>query len=173
MNAGRQRHPPNPVIEFTRISPVHHVRLELPFEPGGPISGHRSIVDSNGDLPATSALDPYPPKWWGQAKNSRALYLYPFSELLRFTPLLFLSAIPWILVAVTLFDAVRHTGTEWDQTDQDQLLWTIVILSGGFIPLVGPVAYLLVARPRLRAVSSRRSLSGMPAESSSVGTEQR
>ncbi|MDH4279685.1 MAG: hypothetical protein OEZ14_04180 [Acidimicrobiia bacterium] len=98
------------------------------------------------------------------------MYIYPFSELARVTPLLFIAVVPWILVAVTLFDAVRHTGSEWDQSDQDQLLWTIVILSGGFIPVIGPLAYLLVARPRLRAVTRRTSVSGMPDGSSSVGT---
>lgn len=114
----------------------------------------------------------YPLQWWGQPENLN-LYLYPFSELLRFAPLAFIAVIPWILVAVTLFDAVRHTAGEWDRSDQDQLLWTIVILSGGFIPVVGPVAYLLVARPRLRAVTRRTSMGHRPGEPSSVGPEHR
>jgi len=101
------------------------------------------------------------------------VYIYPFSELVRVTPLAFVAVIPWILVAITLFDAVRHTGSEWHQTDQDQLLWTIVILSGGFIPVIGPLAYLVVARPRLRAVTHRTSVSGMPDGSSNVGTGTR
>lgn len=160
------------MIEFTRFSSIRHVDREVPFELGGPISGHRSIVESSGDLPATSAHNLYPPQWWGQPEDL-TLYLYPFSELLRFTPLLFITAIPWILVAITLFDSVRHTGTEWDQTDQDQLLWTIVIPSGGLIPVVGPLAYLLVARPRLRAVTRRKSIGGSPAESSNIGSDVR
>ncbi len=114
----------------------------------------------------------YPPKWWGQPKKP-TLYIYPFSELVQVTPVLFIAVIPWLLVAITLFDAVRHTGSEWDQTDQDQLLWTIVILSGGFIPVIGPLAYLLVARPRLRAVTRRRSMNARSNEHPTVGTDIR
>ncbi len=101
------------------------------------------------------------------------MYYFPFSEMLRMSPLLFVAAIPWILVAITLFDSVRYTGTDWDQTDQDQLLWTIIILSGGFIPLVGPLAYLLVARPRLRTVTRRISTADTPRDPSSFGADHR
>lgn len=139
---------------------------------GGSNSGRRGIVESNGSLPAASAHILYPPKRWGQQRKP-TLYFYPFSELLRITPMLFVAVIPWVLVAITLFDAVRHTSSEWDQTDQDQLLWTIVILSGGFIPIVGPLAYLLVARPRLRAVTRRRSMTAGANESPGVGTDIR
>lgn len=74
----------------------------------------------------------------------------PFEGLFVSSVALF-TLIPWILVAITLADALRRPTWQWDAADVDQMVRTLVILSGGLIPFIGPVVYLTVARPKLRA----------------------
>ncbi len=102
--------------------------------------------------------------------QSKRQTLYFPGELFGLVPLaLALTLVPWALVAITLLDAVRRPAIHWEQSRQDQLLWTIVILSGGLIPLIGPVAYLLVARPRLNAVAHTFGVGG---PTSTFGADQ-
>ena len=89
-----------PVIEFTGWPSVQPIPRGVAFISGGPIFGSRSIVESCGVPPSASAHNLYPPRWWGQPENPK-VYIYPFSELVRVTPLAFVAVIPWILVAIT------------------------------------------------------------------------
>ena len=44
-------------------------------------------------------------------------------------------------------DAVRIPASTWERSDQNQIVWVLVIL---LAPLLGPVLYYLIARPRIR-----------------------
>lgn len=47
-----------------------------------------------------------------------------------------------------LVDALRTPASVWNAAEQNQVLWVIVVL---FLSLLGPVLYLLIARPQLQA----------------------
>ncbi|HUG08143.1 MAG TPA: PLDc N-terminal domain-containing protein [Acidimicrobiia bacterium] len=47
-----------------------------------------------------------------------------------------------------LVDALRAGETVWQASDQSQTVWMLVIL---LAPVLGPILYLTLARPRLRA----------------------
>jgi len=47
-----------------------------------------------------------------------------------------------------LIDALRRPSAQWEMAGQSQIVWIVVIL---FASLVGSIAYLLIARPRLEA----------------------
>ncbi len=66
---------------------------------------------------------------------------------------LVLWLVPVALVVFTLLDAVRRPGANWDAADQSQMMWVIIILSGALLPFVGPVIYLIAARPKLAAAA--------------------
>ena len=89
------------------------------------------------------------------------------------TPFLIIAIVPWVVMAIALLDALRHPRTRWELADQDQMLWTIVILSGGFIPVIGPLVYLLVARPRLRSVDGWTPVTTAPVGPSTAGSDVR
>jgi hypothetical protein len=62
-----------------------------------------------------------------------------FSELL----LIVLYLAPTVLA---LSEALRFEGDRWDTARQSQGVWVVVIL---LLPIVGPLLYYLIARPRL------------------------
>jgi hypothetical protein len=63
------------------------------------------------------------------------------SELL--VVLLLLIPMVWALT-----DALRISSESWAASSQNQLVWVVVIV---LAPLLGPVSYFFIARPRLYA----------------------
>lgn len=49
----------------------------------------------------------------------------------------------------SLVDAIQRPDAEWEQADQNKLIWILVLVFVGFI---GSIIYLLVARPQLENV---------------------
>ena len=61
----------------------------------------------------------------------------------------FLIIVAYLIpTAVALVDALRIGESRWHASDQNQMVWVVVIL---LAPLLGPILYFLLARPRLRA----------------------
>ncbi len=61
--------------------------------------------------------------------------------------------VPVALVVYALVDAVRRPSVNWAAADQNQTMWVIIILSGALLPFVGPIVYLIAARPKLKAAA--------------------
>jgi hypothetical protein len=67
--------------------------------------------------------------------------------------LVFLMAIPLFIFHIwALIDVLRTPQDVWAAAGQNQMLWGIVVL---FLSLIGPILYLVIARPLLQAVQSR------------------
>ena len=67
--------------------------------------------------------------------------------------LVFLMAIPLFIFHIwALIDVLRTPQDVWAAAGQNQMLWGIVVL---FLSLIGPILYLVIARPQLLAVQSR------------------
>jgi hypothetical protein len=60
------------------------------------------------------------------------------------------------LLVLALIDLVKRPAGVWEESGQSQLVWALVVIFVGFI---GPVLYLLVARPALDAAALRRGSS--------------
>jgi hypothetical protein len=45
-------------------------------------------------------------------------------------------------------DMVRHSGLEWDSSGQSPVAWVLIVI---FLPILGLIAYLTVARPKLKS----------------------
>jgi Phospholipase_D-nuclease N-terminal len=66
--------------------------------------------------------------------------------------------IPLIMVSFfvawvwAIWDAVRHTDAEWDASGQRRVNWVLLIV---FLQLLGLIAYLTIARPRLEGRLNR------------------
>lgn len=56
------------------------------------------------------------------------------------------------LLVLAIVDLVKRPATHWDEAGHNQLVWALVVIFVGFI---GPVLYLLVARPALEAAAAR------------------
>lgn len=56
-----------------------------------------------------------------------------------------------VLLVVALLDLVRRPAAAWEASGHNQLVWALVVIFVGF---VGPLLYLMVARPALDASSS-------------------
>lgn len=61
------------------------------------------------------------------------------------------------LLVAALVDLVKRPAEAWAISGHSQLVWAIVVIFVGFI---GPVLYLLVARPALEATSTHPAASG-------------
>ena len=67
--------------------------------------------------------------------------------------LVFLMALPLFIFHIwALVDVLRTPQDVWAAAGQNQMLWGIVVL---FLSLIGPVLYLIIARPQLLAAQSR------------------
>jgi len=67
--------------------------------------------------------------------------------------LIFLMAFPLFIFHIwALISVLRTPQDVWAAAGQNQLLWGIVVL---FLSLIGPILYLVIARPQLVAVESR------------------
>ena len=56
-----------------------------------------------------------------------------------------------VLLIVALVDLVRRPTEEWAPSGHNQLVWALVVVFVGFI---GPMLYLLIARPALDAAAN-------------------
>ena len=56
------------------------------------------------------------------------------------------------LLVFALIDLVKRPAEVWEESGHSQLVWALVVFFVGFI---GPVLYLLVARPALEAAAQR------------------
>ncbi|MBT8164099.1 MAG: hypothetical protein HKO63_11970 [Acidimicrobiia bacterium] len=62
------------------------------------------------------------------------------------------ALVPFGLLLFALVDLLKQSSEAWEESGQSQLLWALVVI---FVWLIGPVLYLLVARPALAAASAR------------------
>ena len=60
------------------------------------------------------------------------------------------------LLVFAFIDLVKRPADVWKESGHSQLVWALVVIFVGFI---GPVLYLLVARPALEAAAVRRASS--------------
>jgi hypothetical protein len=56
------------------------------------------------------------------------------------------------LLVLALVDLVKRPAEVWEESGHNQLVWALVVIFVGFI---GPVLYLVVARPALEAAAAR------------------
>ncbi len=57
------------------------------------------------------------------------------------------------LLVLALIDLVKRPAEVWEESGHNQLVWALVVIFVGF---VGPVLYLVVARPALEAAAAQR-----------------
>ena len=60
--------------------------------------------------------------------------------------------VPFGLLVWALVDLAPRPTWEWQASQQNQIVWVLVVLLVG---CVGPILYLVVARPRLEAAAGR------------------
>lgn len=66
--------------------------------------------------------------------------------------LVFLMALPLFIFHIwALIDVLRTPQNVWAAAGQNQILWGIVVL---FLSLIGPILYLVIARPQLLVAKS-------------------
>lgn len=63
----------------------------------------------------------------------------------------------FVLLIMALVDLVRRPADVWATSGQNQLVWALVVI---FVGLVGPLLYLIIARPMLDDASSRSMANG-------------
>ena len=56
------------------------------------------------------------------------------------------------LLVMALVDLVKRPAAVWEEAGHNQLIWALIVIFVGFI---GPVLYLVVARPVLEAAGAR------------------
>ena len=56
-----------------------------------------------------------------------------------------------VLLVMALVDLVRRPSEQWAESGHNQLVWALIVVFVGF---VGPLLYLLIARPVLEAAIS-------------------
>lgn len=60
--------------------------------------------------------------------------------------IMLLAMVGLALLIVALVDLVQRPSESWSASGQNQLVWALIVVFVGFI---GPVLYLLIARPAL------------------------
>lgn len=58
-----------------------------------------------------------------------------------------------VLFVIALVDLVRRPTNVWEASGHNQLVWALVVV---FVAFVGPLLYLLIARPALDQASLQR-----------------
>lgn len=71
------------------------------------------------------------------------------SELLFLVIVLLFAVIPFALLVYALIDLVKRPAHQWEAAQQSQVVWVLIVL---LIGCIGPVIYLMVAKPKLDAV---------------------
>ena len=74
--------------------------------------------------------------------------------------MLFGMLVTFGLLVLALVDLVKRPAHAWEESGHNQLVWALVVI---FVGVIGPVLYLVIARPALEAASVRRQ----PAEARS------
>lgn len=64
------------------------------------------------------------------------------------------ALVTFAILVVALVDLVQRPARQWEAAGQSQLIWALVVIFVGFI---GPLLYLVIARPALNAASDRVS----------------
>lgn len=57
-----------------------------------------------------------------------------------------------VLLVMALVDLVRRPAEQWMASGHNQLVWALIVIFVGFI---GPLLYLLIARPALDAATQQ------------------
>lgn len=60
--------------------------------------------------------------------------------------------VPLALLVFALVDLVQRSDAEWAASGQDRLTWVLISL---FVGLLGPLLYLVIARPKLEDAKFR------------------
>lgn len=55
-----------------------------------------------------------------------------------------------VLLVMALVDLVRRPVGQWAESGHNQLVWALIVV---FVAFIGPLLYLLVARPALDAAT--------------------
>ncbi len=70
-----------------------------------------------------------------------------FMQVGLFTLLVVLPAIAGLVLLIwALVDLLQRPQDQWVASGQDRLVWALVVI---FVGLIGPLLYLLIARPKL------------------------
>lgn len=64
---------------------------------------------------------------------------------------LLFAVVPLVLMIVALVDLLKRPQSEWQAAGQNQLLWGGIVV---FVGVVGPILYLVMARPKLEATTA-------------------
>ncbi|MEL7156425.1 MAG: PLDc N-terminal domain-containing protein [Actinomycetota bacterium] len=63
-----------------------------------------------------------------------------------------LAILPLGLLIWALIDLLRRPSWAWPASDQQQIVWVLVVLLVG---LIGPIVYMVVAKPKLDEAEAR------------------
>lgn len=58
----------------------------------------------------------------------------------------------FVMLVMALVDLVRRPADVWTESGQNQLVWALIVI---FVAFLGPLLYLLIARPELDAATRR------------------
>lgn len=76
-------------------------------------------------------------------------------EIVGFGALVGLAGLAGLVVLVmALVDLVRRPSEVWELSGHNQIVWALIVV---FVGIVGPVLYLLIARPALDAAAASRA----------------
>lgn len=70
-------------------------------------------------------------------------------EILLLLIVLVVLVVPFALMVLAVIDLARRPAWQWEAAQQNQIVWAVVVV---LIGCVGPLIYLLLARPKLEAV---------------------
>lgn len=57
--------------------------------------------------------------------------------------------VPFALFVVALIDLLTFDNSTWEAAGQNKVLWLLIVI---FVALVGPILYLTMTKPKLRAI---------------------
>ena len=63
------------------------------------------------------------------------------------------------LIVWAVIDAATKPDSAWRAADQSKVVWILVAI---FLPIAGPLAYLIAIRPKVRAAAANLPPPGMP-----------
>ena len=70
--------------------------------------------------------------------------------------LMIFMVVPFAIFHIwAVIDVLKTPTSVWEAADQNQLVWAIVVLA---LALVGPILYLVIARPQLRVATDRANV---------------
>lgn len=70
--------------------------------------------------------------------------------------LMIFMVVPFAIFHIwAVIDVLKTPTSVWETAEQNQIVWAIVVLALAF---VGPILYLIIARPQLRVVTDRANV---------------